>query len=315
MGAYTKDTHRYTVHTDGGEARPRPHRAQKLVDLMDGGGASASREAEKDNGRITHAKFSTERADGGAVAFAKERPTPRCHPSFTESTLPVSNRYTILSVSPEGEGATVAVVLSIPASCAEDGTAGKDHSSESTPTKVKVHLLLEHYTDLGLCIGEVSPDEADAILEAGKLCNAIRRGMTLLQYGDRSARKLAYRLTAKGIDRETAESAVAYLQKKGYIREDDTARLRAEQSVRKLWGPRRIREDLRAQGFSPEAVDEAMESLSEVDWGESCAAAIRKKYRSIPEERAERQKLIASIMRLGYDVDTVREAMRIILRE
>ena len=49
-----------------------------------------------------------------------------------------------------------------------------------------------------------------------------------------------------------------------YIREDDTATLRAEQDLRKGWGERRIREDLIAHGFTREAVEEAMEALAEL---------------------------------------------------
>ena len=67
--------------------------------------------------------------------------------------------------------------------------------------------------------------------------------------------------------------------------------------------------------MTAEAVEEAMEEISDTDWEENCAAAIRKKYGEIPEDRGERQKLIAAMVRLGYDTDTVKEAMRTILRE
>ena len=85
--------------------------------------------------------------------------------------------------------------------------------------------------------------------------------------------------------------------------------------MEKGWGERRIREDLFALGFTREAVEEAMEDLSDVDWEENCALAIRKKYREIPEERHERQKLVAAMVRLGYHADTVKAALRSILRE
>ena len=58
-----------------------------------------------------------------------------------------------------------------------------------------------------------------------------------------------------------------------------------------------------------------MAELSHVDWEENCAAAIRKKYRDIPGERKELQKLVAAMMRLGYDGDTVKAALRQIVRE
>ena len=58
-----------------------------------------------------------------------------------------------------------------------------------------------------------------------------------------------------------------------------------------------------------------MEELSNTDWVETCAAAIRKKYGEIPEDKGERQKMLTAMMRLGYDTDTVKAAARNILRE
>ena len=211
--------------------------------------------------------------------------------------------YAVLSVRPDADGASVTVVMAVPASAP---AAGRPHE------KLSLHLMVEQYADLNVRAGALTPEAADAILSAGKLCAAVRRGMAILQYGDQSERRLAFKLTAKGVDREVAALAAAYLSEKGYIREDDTARLRAEESLRKLRGPRRIREDLRALGFSSEAVDEAMEALSDVDFCENCAKLIRKKYRSVPNDRTERQKLIAAMMRQGYDADTVKHALQLV---
>ena len=209
----------------------------------------------------------------------------------------------VLSVTPEGEGETVAVVLSIP------------RSQGGKPARVKLHLLVEQYSDLGVRPGEISPEEVDTLLEAGRLCAAVRRGMGLLAYGDQSARRLAYKLTARGVDRATAEAAAAYLAQNDYIREGDTAVFRARDGVRKGWGLRRIREDLRAHGFEPEAVSAATESLSEVDFTENCAAVIRKRYGGVPAERSDRQKLMAAMLRLGYEAEEIRAAMRQVARE
>ena len=198
----------------------------------------------------------------------------------------------ILEIRPSGEGETVTVTLS------EGGE------------QVSVHLLVEQYADLRPREGSISEGEAEAILEAGRLCDAIRQGMRCLQYGDLSARRLTYKLSAKGVSREIAARAADYLAEKGYIREESAAVSRAAQSARKLWGPRRIREDLRANGFSPDAVEEAMDSLAEVDFEENCAAVIRKKYRTLPDDRAARQKMTAALMRLGYDADLIRAAAR-----
>lgn len=290
-----RDHRKYRENTDGGEAVPRPHRAFRLVDET----------CKADSDPRPHRAFRLVDENCGTDSGAAE--VMPCHIRATErDSLPsedVGGKHAVLSVTPEGEGETVAVVLSVP-----NAEGGK-------PSRVRLHLLVEQYADLGVKVGEITPEQADILLEAGKLCAAVRRGMGLLQYGDKSARRLAYKLTAKGIDRETATAAAAYLSEKGYIREDDTARLRAEQGVRKGWGLRRICEDLRAQGFTSDAVEDAVEALSEVDFVGNCAAVIRKKYGDLPDDRAARQKLMAAMMRLGYDSEEIREAMRQILRE
>lgn len=316
--------------THGGEAGPRPLKSRRLVDVMEtsskGKGrdkresaASVCRErtshlpsaTEPRSPRQAETDFTTPKATVPERSVSKRSPSvktgsPKTAEKAPDKTsvpdLPPDTRA-VLSVTPAGEGETVTVVLALP------DPEGKKAQ------RVSFHLLVEQYAELGVKTGEITPEYTETLLDAGRLCGAIRRGISMLGYGDQSARRLAYKLTAKGVDRDTAARAVAYLTERGYIREESTATLRARQSVGKGWGERRIREDLMAHGFTREAVEEAMENISDTDWEENCAAAIRKKYGEIPEDRGERQKLIASMMRLGYDADTVKEAMRTILRE
>lgn len=316
--------------TNGGEAGPRPLKSRRLVDVMEtsskGKGrdkresaASVCRErashllsaTEPRSPRQAETDFTTPKATVPERSVSKRSPSVKTgSPKTAEKApdkpstpdLPPDTRA-VLSVTPAGEGETVTVVLALP------DPEGKKAQ------RVSFHLLVEQYAELGVKTGEITPEYTETLLDAGRLCGAIRRGISMLSYGDQSARRLAYKLTAKGVDRDNVTRAVAYLTERGYIREESAATLRARQSVGKGWGERRIREDLMAHGFTREAVEEAMEEISDTDWEENCTAAIRKKYGEIPEDRGERQKLIASMMRLGYDADTVKEAMRIILRE
>lgn len=297
------DRRKYPDDTEEGEAQPRPLKAFRLMDTL-GGEAPCEKGSAK--GQSGDGSPLASGSSGRAAMLRNALPRtpkplqPECIPPLAE--MPAEG-CRVLSVTPEGEGETVSVVLILPP--AEGGK----------PRRIQLHLLTEQYATLHVQVGEVSPEQADVFLEAGKLCAAIRRGMGLLKYGDQSARRLASKLVAKGIDRETAKAAAEYLSEKGYIREDDTARLRAEQGVRKGWGPRRIREDLWAQGFTADATEDALEALSEVDFSENCAGVIRKKYGSVPADRTERQKMTAALMRLGYDSDDIREAMRRVLRK
>lgn len=291
--------------TDGGEATPRPLKAQRLVDMMEpsskgrGTGQSAAEAPPRRQKAASEPSVSetTVPKQNAPRQPAPKQPALDLPPDFLPDTCAV------LSVSPAGEGETVTVVLAMP------DPEGKKAQ------RVSFCLLVEQYAELEVKVGPVTYEKAEELLDAGRLCGAIRRGIVLLGYGDQSARRLAYKLTAKGVDRDTAARATAYLTEKGYIREDDTATLRAEQDLRKGWGERRIREDLIAHGFTHEAVEEAMEELSNTDWVETCAAAMRKKYGKIPEDKGERQKMLAAMMRLGYDTDTVKAAARNILRE
>ena len=291
--------------TDGGEATPRPLKAQRLVDMMEpsskgrGTGQSAAEAPPRRQKAASEPSVSetTVPKQNAPRQPAPKQPALDLPPDFPPDTCAV------LSVSPAGEGETVTVVLAMP------DPEGKKAQ------RVSFCLLVEQYAELEVKVGPVTYEKAEELLDAGRLCGAIRRGIVLLGYGDQSARRLAYKLTAKGVDRDTAARATAYLTEKGYIREDDTATLRAEQDLRKGWGERRIREDLIAHGFTHEAVEEAMEELTNTDWVETCAAAMRKKYGKIPEDKGERQKMLAAMMRLGYDTDTVKAAARNILRE
>lgn len=191
-----------------------------------------------------------------------------------------------------------------------------------------VPITVEQYTALAVKAGPMTAEQAAALMQAGSLCSAIRKGMELLGYGDLSARRMVYKLTSRGIVPETAREAAAWLTAHGLIREDDAAYRRAVQDARKLWGPRRIMQDLRAQGYGAEVASAALASLTGadcdpdeelppdcVDFEVNCAALIRKKYGTIPEDRAEMRKMVASLMRLGYDTDTIREAASQILND
>ncbi len=307
------------------ENPPRPRRhAVNLAEALEADGGMPPRRAA-----------APVKAPPHSVAMTK--PTPS-EPSFEPAP------FAIRAVNPSSEGETVAVELGVPADFAAwatnadransgppnglytkptPATPRQDpgHASVAPTARLKLYLLIEQYVDLRPQPGEITRETAEALVAAGRLCAAVRRGMRLLGYGDRSARRLAYQLTAKGIDRATAEAASAYLVEKGLIQEDNAACLRAEAGLRKLWGLRRIRDDLRAGGYTPEAIEEAMATLSDVDFEENCRSLIRRKYRgelssgTLAADRTARQRLTASLMRLGYDGDVIRASLRAVLEE
>lgn len=182
-------------------------------------------------------------------------------------------------------------------------------AAEEKPVRRYIHLLPEQYRVLSPAVGEVTLAYAETLEEAGKLCDAIRKGMELLGYGAMSRRRLIQKMTARGFGRETAEEAAAYLSDHGAFCEETDAIRFAEQGVRKLWGPRRIRDDLYARGFPTDVIAVAMDALEDVDFVENCGRVIVK-HGGIPKKQDEIKKMIAALMRLGYTSGQIREALR-----
>ena len=229
----------------------------------------------------------------------------------TRASARESDTCRIISVHPEGSGEWMAVELYIPLEeshlLVSSDAVTCDGDGESC--RVIFHLTIQQYTALRPKTGAVSFEGATSLLEAGRLSEALRMGMEHLSRSSLSQKGLGDKLTAKGVSRDIAFQAAACLAEEGMIREEDTALLRVEQGLRKGWGPRRIREDLRAKGFASDSIGAAMSTLRDVDHVKRLVAVIRKKYGGIPADRRERDKMVAALLRLGYGMDTVRHAM------
>lgn len=154
--------------------------------------------------------------------------------------------------------------------------------------------------------------KSDADVQDDPMEAVLAKAAELLGYGAMSPRRLSQKLLQRGYDTDAVEAAIIYLTERGLLRESDDAVRFAEQGVRKLWGTRRIREDLYARGFSADAIDEAMETLKSVDFEENCAKVIRKKYGNAPEDPAELKKMTAALVRCGYTFSEIKAAVRLI---
>lgn len=218
--------------------------------------------------------------------------------------------FAVHRVSADAEGETLTVTLDGPD---EDGS----------PLRRRISLTVEQYAALGIRPGVISPDAAEALIHAGQLCLAIRKAGELLGYGDMSARSLVRKLTARGIDGDMAAEASDWMVAHGMLCENAAALARAAEGARKGWGPRRIRQDVLAHGYTAEAAQAAMDTLNDpddpafVDFDGSCLRTLSAKTRgdaTVLADRNARRKLMAAMVRLGYGTDAVSEAMRKIVR-
>lgn len=188
--------------------------------------------------------------------------------------------------------------------------------SESGQRDTRVYYLLPHqYAELRLRVGAIDPETVDALEAAARLCDAIRRGLTLLSYGAQSERTLCRKLQMRGIAADTAAEAAAYLKRLGLMDEHADALRIVAACRRKRWGMRRILSHLFEKGY-PEAVIRSTEQeLEGEDFVPDCMALIRTKYHGVPEDRQQRQKMTAALMRYGYSLSEIRRAMEAVARE
>lgn len=160
--------------------------------------------------------------------------------------------------------------------------------------------------------GDVELYAVGQLEELADVTAAYSSACASLAFTQCSAKALFRKLLIKGFSRSAAEAAVELCKSRGYIDEDAMAHRRAEIMVEKLWGRVRILTKLREEGFSDSAMESALEFLEGVDFGEVCSRVILKKYRVIPEDRLEREKMYASLARLGFSRSDIREAIKMV---
>ncbi len=171
-------------------------------------------------------------------------------------------------------------------------------------------LTMEQYCEYRPSCGVIDEETYERLEEAAELCRAMRCGENLLSYGANSEQMLARKLARKGFSREVAQRAVAKLSELGLIREEEDLKREVERSLCKLWGKKRIAAHLWNRGFGEDAMKTLPELLQEVDFAENCAILIKKHYGSLPQDRQEQSRMIASLSRYGYTLQEIRDAIQ-----
>ena len=87
---------------------------------------------------------------------------------------------------------------------------------------------------------------------------AYARAVNILSSGDNTKRALLRKLCERGFLRESAEEAVARLEKDGYIREEELLLRQLGVYAKRLWGPKRFIPNLLEKGFCRADIERAL---------------------------------------------------------
>ena len=175
-------------------------------------------------------------------------------------------------------------------------------------------LPREAYARLGFSDGEISREDLKELLYEEEKYRATKKAFDILAFGRNSARTLALKLRHRNFSPRVCDEVAAMLKEKGYIREDEDVIREAEGCVNKGWGMRRVLMHLHEKGYDNDAMGMAREYLTEVDFVERCAQVMRDKYGALPRDNAERQKVVAALIRYGYSTTEIKKAALIVDR-
>lgn len=172
-------------------------------------------------------------------------------------------------------------------------------------------LPISAYSELALTVGASDEATYELLERESHIYGAYKHSLYMLSFGAKSKRMLFRKLVIKGFDPEISRVAIARVEANGMLDENASALREAEKCLEKLWGERRIRAHLIDKGYAEEAIENAFFSIEDsgVDFDILCAELIEKKYRQIPKDKKEMQKLVAALERYGYPFAQIKRAI------
>ena len=203
--------------------------------------------------------------------------------------------YSIKSVSESPAGISVSILI---------GTADNYETTE--------YLISREFWQWGRLQNgsDITEEDFLGMDRSAALSRAIARMKGILSYSGVSRRMLIQRLKGYDFSEEICATAADYAVEHGMVRED----VQVEHAVdtylrRKYWGRRRIAAELSAKGYPREVIESALADIPEEDFMHALHVILERKYGEIPADPQEKQKMILSLLRMGYSGNEIKDAL------
>jgi len=136
--------------------------------------------------------------------------------------------------------------------------------------------------------------------------SAYDKALGLLARREHSRKELKLKLRQGGYAGDEASNAIERLGEQHYQDDERFAEALVRSRVAQGYGPLRLRVELKSHGLVDARIRELIDA-AEVDWGDSAANQLRRRYGSAgTSDRAERVKRAQFLLRRGFDAATVR---------
>jgi regulatory protein len=155
-------------------------------------------------------------------------------------------------------------------------------------------------------------DKFEALEFAEECSNAAIKAVSLLAFGDNTAKKLSDKLRQKGFSRDAAAEAVRFCVEKRYIDEEDQLKRMMELLCeRKKYGLRRIRQEVWQKGFSEEVLKAHFEeNAAELDFDAAVYDRVKRLGKDAFSTPEQKKKHVSSLLRYGFSMDEINGALK-----
>ncbi|SDW25712.1 RecX family transcriptional regulator [Paenibacillus sp. CF384] len=183
------------------------------------------------------------------------------------------------------------------------------NDSQEPYTSVHEDLLIKFRLLKGR---EIHGDELKQIVQEDSKHRAYILSLSHLGARQRTEKEIMRYLARKEIDPETAEKALERLRQEGLVNDKQYANMYASERMRtQMKGRRLLQQELVQRGISRDMAKQASQKLNEQSETDIAIRAAHKKWPYIKGEPRERkQKLAVFLLRRGFPMNTVREAVK-----
>ena len=156
----------------------------------------------------------------------------------------------------------------------------------------------------------------DAFMQARSYPFAMEKAVALLATRARTEQEIATALRQNAYPEEAIARVMARLLEAGYLSDSAFAEQWASSRAAKGLGARRIRMELRQKGVDAAVIEETLGAMdTEEQLSGACKIARRAAHGKDLSLRADRQKVMAALMRRGFDYETARQALAVLGEE
>jgi regulatory protein len=162
----------------------------------------------------------------------------------------------------------------------------------------------------GIRVGQtMSEEELEQLKDRSNHNRAYEKALYLLEFRPHSRQELLTKILRE-YPEEAAMQAVTRVDELGLLNDEAYAADLAEEFLnRKGYGIHRARQELARRGIDRDLIEEVLSAV-ETDPEEQLRNLIRKKYKPLPTDRKGVEKVIAAMVRRGYEFSQVRHALQ-----